>query len=136
MINSTAAFNSFTGVATICLSTSYGIPILVSILRGRKLVKDAPFSLGKFGMIINILTIFWIVLAIVLFCMPIAIPVTAAGMNYASVVFAGFTIISGAWYFIRGRKAFTGPPVESDVEPHAVAACTGEEVEKIQKESF
>lgn len=80
--------------------------------------------------------------------MPIAIPVTAAGMSeflvlytlgsgpnnpldYASVVFAGFTIISGAWYFIRGRKAFTGPPVESDVEPHAVAACTGEEVEKI-----
>lgn len=64
-INSTAAFNSFTGVATICLSTSYGIPILVSILRGRKLVKNAPFSLGKFGMIINILTIFWIVLAYV-----------------------------------------------------------------------
>lgn len=68
--------------------------------------------------------------------MPIAIPVTAAGMSefrvdfctpprfssnnyldYASVVFAGFTAISGAWYFIRGRKSFTGPPVESDVEP-------------------
>lgn len=65
MMNSTAAFNSFTGVATICLSTSYGIPILVSILRGRKLVKNAPFSLGKFGMVINILTIFWIVLAYV-----------------------------------------------------------------------
>lgn len=63
--HSTAAFNSFTGVATICLSTSYGIPILVSILRGRKLVKNAPFSLGKFGMVINILTIFWIVLAYV-----------------------------------------------------------------------
>ncbi|KAI5841447.1 GABA permease [Morchella snyderi] len=109
---STAAFNSFTGVATICLSTSYGLPILVSVLRGRKLVKNAPFSLGKFGMTINVLSIIWILLAIVLFCMPVAIPVTAPGMNYASVVFAGFTVVSAAWYFIRGRKAFKGPPID------------------------
>ena len=34
--------------------------------------------------------------------------------DYASVVFAGFTVISAGWYFIRGRKAFTGPPVVSD----------------------
>lgn len=50
---STAAFNSFTGVATICLSTSYGLPILVSVLRGRKLVATSSFSLGKFGFVIN-----------------------------------------------------------------------------------
>ena len=38
-------------------------------------------------------------------------------MNYASVVFAGFAAISIAWYFIRGRKTFTGPPVPQDVAP-------------------
>ncbi|OAL67336.1 GABA permease [Trichophyton rubrum] len=54
---SAAAFNSFTGVATICLSTS---------------------------------------------------------MNYASVVFAGFASISVVWYFVRARKAFTGPPMSMD----------------------
>ncbi|KAG9913912.1 hypothetical protein KCU98_g23269, partial [Aureobasidium melanogenum] len=37
-------------------------------------------------------------------------------MNYASVVFAGFAVISIVWYFIRGRKAFTGPPVPADVD--------------------
>lgn len=74
---STAAFNSFTGVATICLSTSYGLPILVNVLRGRKMVRESPFSLGKFGLAINILTICWIVLAVVLFCMPVSLPVTA-----------------------------------------------------------
>ena len=59
---STAAFNSFTGVATICLSTSYGIPILVSVVRGRKLVRHSSYSLGKFGFAINVLTLCWIVL--------------------------------------------------------------------------
>ncbi|KAH0103948.1 putative GABA permease, partial [Aureobasidium melanogenum] len=113
---STAAFNSFTGVATICLSTSYGLPILVSVLRGRKMVAHSSFSLGRFGMAINVLTICWIALAVVLFSMPVTLPVDPSTMNYASVVFAGFAVISIVWYFIRGRKAFTGPPVPADVD--------------------
>jgi amino acid transporter len=114
---SSAAFNSFTGVATICLSTSYGMPILISVLRGRKAVKHSSYSLGKFGYFINIATLCWIVLAVVLFCMPVSIPVEAPTMNYASVVFAGFAMISVIWYFVRGRKDFTGPPVPVDVAP-------------------
>lgn len=114
---STAAFNAFTGVATICLSTSYGIPILVNVLRRRQATQHASFSLGKFGYAINIATICWIVLAVVLFCMPVAIPVTATSMNYASVVFAGFFSVAVAWYFVSARKSFRGPPVVSDAGP-------------------
>jgi len=66
---STSAFNAFTGVATICLSVSYGIPILVNLIRGRQAVKHASFSLGRFGFAINAVTVvvsikdpfFWIV---------------------------------------------------------------------------
>ena len=113
---STAAFNSFTGVATICLSTSYGLPILVSVLRGRKMVAHSSFSLGRFGMAINVLTLCWIALAVVLFSMPVTLPVDPSSMNYASCVFAGFAAISVIWYFVRGRKVFTGPPVPADAD--------------------
>ena len=113
---STSAFNAFTGVATICLSVSYGIPILVSLIRGRKAVRHSSFSLGKFGFIINAVTVVWITLAIVLFCMPTAIPVTPVSMNYASVVFMGFASISVMYYVMKGRKVFTGPPVPADVD--------------------
>jgi len=118
---STAAFNAFTGVATLSLSASYGLPVLILLLRKRALVKGAPFSLGKFGYFINLVTVCWIALAIVIFCMPTAIPVTPNSMSnnphlmsllstdYASVVFAGFTSISALWYFVWGRKNFTGP---------------------------
>lgn len=51
-LGSSAAFNAFTGVATICLGASYGFPILCSVIRKRAPVKDAAFSLGKFGMAI------------------------------------------------------------------------------------
>ena len=125
---SSAAFNSFTGVATICLSISYGIPILVNVIRRRQLVKMSSFSLGKFGYAINIVTLVWICLATVLFCMPVSIPVEASSMNYASVVFAGFATISVAWYFIRGRKDFTGPPVPADMHPEEVGVVRGQSV--------
>ncbi|PQE24746.1 gaba permease protein [Rutstroemia sp. NJR-2017a WRK4] len=113
---STSAFNAFTGVATICLSVSYGIPILVNLIRGRQAVRHASFSLGRFGFFINAITVVWIALAVILFCMPTAIPVTPVSMNYASVVFVFFAAISVIWYIIRGRKEFSGPPVVSAEE--------------------
>lgn len=109
---SSAAFSSFTGVATICLATSYGLPILVSVIQGRKHLQHANFSLGRFGMIINITTLLWIVLSIFLFCMPTNLTgLDSSTMNYASAVFAGFATISLAWYFVWGRKNFSGPPI-------------------------
>ncbi|KAF8468437.1 putative gaba permease [Kalaharituber pfeilii] len=123
---STAAFTSFTGVATICLSTSYGAPILISLIRKREPVKDSPYPLGRFGAFINVLTICWICLATVLFCMPVSIPVTPQSMNYASVVFAGFTTISAGWYFIRGRKSFVGPRALKEVENKTPVEISGD----------
>ncbi|KAI7973503.1 hypothetical protein EIK77_004109 [Talaromyces pinophilus] len=122
---SSAAFNSFTGVATICLSTSYGVPILINVLRGRRAVKHSSFSLGRFGYAINITTIVWIVLAVVLFCMPVSLPVTPSTMNYASVVFAGFATISVVWYFVYARRHFTGPPVIADLVDEIGSDSTG-----------
>jgi amino acid transporter len=122
---STAAFNSFTGVATICLSTSYGLPILISMIRGRQDVKGSSYSLGRFGYVINGITIAWIVLAVALFCMPVTLPVTPESMNYASVVFAAFASISIFWYFIYARKHFTGPPVSSEEARAATDLMTG-----------
>ena len=111
---SSAAFNSFTGVATICLSTSYGVPVLVSLVRGREAVKASQYPLGRFGTAINVICIAWICLAVVIFCMPVSLPVTSGTMNYASVVFAGFAAIAFIWYFAHARNHFTGPPVAEE----------------------
>ncbi|RYP44228.1 hypothetical protein DL768_009292 [Monosporascus sp. mg162] len=128
---SSAAFSSFTGVATICLATSYGLPILVSVIRGRKDLKYASFSLGKLGFIVNITTLCWILLSIVLFCMPTTLTdLDASSMNYASVVFAGFASISVIWYFVWGRKHFTGPPVlQTEISGQSVGVVSGQDVE-------
>ncbi|MBE3049505.1 amino acid permease [Candidatus Bathyarchaeota archaeon] len=111
---SSAAFNSFTGVATICLSTSYGVPVLVNLIQRRKAVQNSPYPLGRFGTAINSICVVWICFAVVIFCMPVSLPVDAGTMNYASIVFAGFALIAILWYFLYARKNFKGPPVIRD----------------------
>ncbi|KAL1409320.1 hypothetical protein Q8F55_003301 [Vanrija albida] len=109
---SPAAFNAFSGVGVICLTSSYAVPILVSMIDGRQRVKTGQFYLGKLGWFLNIVAVAWSFLALPLFCMPALLPVTAASVNYAPVVFVAFVSISSAWYFFWGRKNYRGPPKE------------------------
>ncbi|KAL7625882.1 hypothetical protein AAE478_005106 [Parahypoxylon ruwenzoriense] len=108
---SSAAFNAFSGVGVIALTASYAAPIVVSLVDGRKTVSTGSFYLGSFGWFCNIVAISWSLLAIPLFCMPSTVPVVDPTlMNYASVVFIGFTVISVGYYFAHGRSHYQGPP--------------------------
>ena len=52
-----AAFNAFSGVGVICLTLSYAAPIFVSLITGRKQVKDGAFHLGMLGTFCNIVAL-------------------------------------------------------------------------------
>ncbi|KAE8357040.1 amino acid/polyamine transporter I [Aspergillus coremiiformis] len=110
---STAAFNAFSGVGVMFLTLSYACPIAVSlILRRRQDIKNCSFNLGPLGLFCNIVCLAWTLLAIPLFSMPTFKAVTRETMNYASVVFVGFFLISGAWYWAWGYENYAGPPAE------------------------
>ncbi|KAG2145448.1 amino acid transporter [Suillus bovinus] len=113
-LGSTAAFNAFVGVAVMCLGASYAMPVAMSLMNSRRDMHDAPFNLGRFGTVINAIAVLWIMFAMVLFSMPAVIPVTRVSMNYASVVFVGFGVISAVWYLINGRLNYTGPPTPEE----------------------
>jgi amino acid transporter len=113
-LGSTAAFNAFVGVAVMCLGASYAMPVAISLMNARRDMHDAPFTLGRFGTAINAVAVLWIMFSMVLFSMPAVIPVTKVSMNYASVVFVGFGVISAVWYLINGRFHYTGPPIPED----------------------
>ncbi|KAN0065331.1 hypothetical protein ACQY0O_001167 [Thecaphora frezii] len=133
---SAAAFSAFTGVTTICLSISYGIPIVIAMLRGRTMLKDAPYSLGRFGYAINGVTFVWIILATVLFCMPTTKEVTASTMNYASVVFAFFVACSAAWWFAWGRHFYVGPVGASEMYEAQSHTLDGEKAKRAEATSL
>ncbi|KAG0702111.1 amino acid transporter [Suillus ampliporus] len=113
-LGSSAAFNAFAGVAVMCLGASHAMPVAISLLNGRKDMHDAPYNLGRFGTVINAVAVLWNVFTIVLFSMPSVIPVTKVSMNYASVVFVGFGVVSAVWYMINGRFYYIGPPIPEE----------------------
>lgn len=115
-LGSSAAFNAFNGSGVIFLTLSYVIPVAISFFSGRKSLSAGKYDLGLFGAFCNVISIAWCLFAIPLFSMPSALPVTLSSMNYASVVFVGGLAISFAWYYIRGRKSYSGPQITETTE--------------------
>jgi amino acid transporter len=105
-LGSTSAFTAFVSVGVIALAVSYAIPIGISFLWNKRVeVSQARWNCGPvIGPVANVLALVWIAFEVVLFSMPTALPVTAITMNYASVVFVGFGVISAFWYFAYARK--------------------------------
>ncbi|KIR26742.1 GabA permease [Cryptococcus deuterogattii 99/473] len=109
-LGSSSAFNAFLNVGIIGVDLAYGMPIAISLCSGRKLVKDAPWYTGFLGKVCNIISVLWISFSLVLFSMPIAIPVDAVSANYAPLVLVFFMGFSALWYIIQARKVYKGPP--------------------------
>jgi amino acid transporter len=80
-LGSSAAFNAFVGVAIICLQACYAMPVLISLASGRRHMVDAPFNLGPWGFVLNVIAVLWTSFQLVLFSMPAVIPVTRQSMS-------------------------------------------------------
>ncbi|PYH40614.1 putative amino acid permease [Aspergillus saccharolyticus JOP 1030-1] len=112
-LGSTSTFTAFVSVSTNALSVAYAIPIALSLLHRRREVSRAPWTCGPvWGPLINVVSLAWIGLGLVLFSLPTALPVSPASMNYAAVVLVGLWGLAAVWFGIHGRKVYKGPPLE------------------------
>jgi hypothetical protein len=72
-------------------------------------VRGSTFKLRKFGYIVNILSVFMIVLTCIILCFPPSINISIQSMNYSIVAFVIFTISIWLGYIFWGRENFVGP---------------------------
>lgn len=124
-LGSTSAFNAITSASVVALGLSYGIPIMINCLRGRKqLPPTRTFILPEwFGWTINLMGIAFVMVTTVLFVFPPELPVTGSNMNYCIVAFAIVFIISMIQWFVDGRKNYTGP--KANLEESMLVAING-----------
>ena len=98
--------------ATTFLFPSYIIPIgcvLLKRIRGEPL-PPRRWSLGRFGMLINILSLLYLLPIFVFTFFPLAIPVVNETMNWTIVVYGVMITIVIVFYLLYGRFNY-GPPV-------------------------
>jgi amino acid transporter len=115
-LGSSSAFNAIVSASVVCLGVSYGIPIAINCLRGRRMLPPTrAFILPEwFAWTINLMGVAFVIVTTVLFVFPPALPVTGSNMNYCIVAFAIVFIISIVQWFVDGRKNYTGPKVDFD----------------------
>lgn len=119
-------FGSYTGFATvIAIATqgfyvSYAIPLAARILArftGRARVLPGPYSLGKYGIWLNLVGFLFLAFATVTFNFPSIAPVNKDNMNYTSAAVGLIGLVSLLTWIFDGRKNFTGP--QNGVVVHA-----------------
>ncbi|KAL6824596.1 amino acid/polyamine transporter I [Trichoderma sp. SZMC 28015] len=111
-LGSSSAFNAIISASVVTLDLSYGLPIAVNCLQGRRKLPERKWVLPSwFGWTADIISLSYIALTTVLFVFPPVLPVTGSNMNYCIVAFAIIIAISLFQWIIDGRKNFTGPRV-------------------------
>lgn len=87
------------GSAVTVNNIAYYIPILTNLLTGRRNMYKGAFHMGKWGFLVNIVTLCWLTFAIVFFSFPYSMPVEVANMNYTCVVVGSLPILIIGWWF-------------------------------------
>lgn len=118
-IGSTTALGAIMALTTSSLLISYLIPIAMMVIRrlqqggtsqsGRGKIVFGPWTLGRWGLFINIYAIIFGLFVAIFVPFPSAIPVTVENMNYSGPVFVGFLLIILIDWLLRGRGRYTGP---------------------------
>ncbi|KAM0303998.1 hypothetical protein ACHAPM_003576 [Fusarium culmorum] len=104
---SSTTLDAILSVSTIALTISYAIPIAVLMIVGRdKLPSGGEFGLGRFGPVLNTISIIYTVITTVFFFFPGSPNPAIADMNFAIAVFGILLIISLGFWFVKGNKSF------------------------------
>lgn len=110
-IGSTTALTAMFALTTSTLYVSYLIPIVLLVMK--RLRKDhiafGPWTLGRWGLPVNIFAILFGILVCIFVPFPTILPVTAQNMNYCGPVFGGLMILLPFYWRIKGRHTFKGP---------------------------
>jgi len=110
-IGSTVAFNAIGSLAVSALLGTYIISFTCLILRRVRGVPLPPrrWTLGRFGIFVNIGALLFLVWVWVFVFFPISIPVTLSTMNWNSLMFGGTMIFAIFYYLLVGRRTYTAP---------------------------
>ncbi|KIX04900.1 uncharacterized protein Z518_05771 [Rhinocladiella mackenziei CBS 650.93] len=110
-LGSSVALNAINSLGGVSILTSYFITISCLVwrrLRGPPLPPHR-WSLGKYGLYINIAALIFLTPVWFFAFWPLATPVTAESMNWSSTMFGGTIIIAVLYYIFGARHVYSGP---------------------------
>jgi amino acid permease (GABA permease) len=111
-LGSYAAIAGVFNICAIALDWSYCIPIACKLLFGK--FEPGPWNMGVFGKFVNAWACLWTLFVSIIFILPTVRPVTAQTMNYAAVFLVFILACAAIFWYISGRKNYSGPVIEAE----------------------
>jgi choline transport protein len=110
-LGSYQAFEAFVGSFVVLTTLSYLAALIPFLCHGRASVAPGPFFIrGPLGFVVNAVSCLFMLVWLVFYCFPYAVPTSVEEMNYSSLMAGGLTILIGLWWFWVEKK-YKGPPV-------------------------
>jgi choline transport protein len=119
-IVSTTAFNALISLVVASFYSNFLLAagvMLYKRLSSTEEIQYGPFKLGRAGVPVTILAMMYSVIGTFFSFWPPAMQVTAASMNWSSVVFVGSLLLSLVFWFTHGRVLYAGPIMEISSAP-------------------
>ena len=115
-IGSTVAFHAFTGLVIAGFYSCFLVVAILLLIKRLTHQDDSlrwgPFRLGRFGVPVNVFSIIYSIIGIFFSFWPPSIDPSPAKMNWSITVYGGVLIFCLCFWFVHGRKVYTGPIVE------------------------
>lgn len=96
------------------------MPLLSRIIAhfsGKKTRLEGPYSLGRWGIVLNIIGFVFLAFVAIIANLPTLKPVDSENMNYTSAATGLIMIVSLIFWLVTGRKQFTGPDDGNLLQP-------------------
>lgn len=104
------AFQSIISGGGVSLQLGYVTPVIVVLIRGRKVLPARPyFDLGRWGYIINIISVCWSLLIITMYLSPLYVPITLENiswMNWSCIIVGATIIFAGLHWLFSARHKY------------------------------
>ncbi|KAL8724690.1 MAG: hypothetical protein Q9181_006713 [Wetmoreana brouardii] len=112
-LGSYAAIAGVFNVTAIALDWSYCIPIFCKMVFGQ--FEPGPWHMGKFSFWVNGYALLWTFFVTIIFILPTVRPVAGDTMNYAIAFLGAILICAAIFWYISGKKSYSGPLIEAEV---------------------
>jgi len=109
--NAVYAVSFWSAVLLLALMSTYMLSIgcvALKRIQGEPL-PPARWSLGRYGLAINLFAFFYSGFAVIFSCFPSTLPVDTSTANWAPAVWVGVIGLSAVTYVLHGKKHFTPP---------------------------
>ncbi|KAH6616048.1 amino acid permease-domain-containing protein [Chaetomium sp. MPI-SDFR-AT-0129] len=116
VLGPSTVLNAMFGAGSFFFLNSYGIPIALLLIRGRKsLPESRSFHLGRFGLFVNLLSLGYLAVLCVIINFPTFIPVVPSTMNWTCACIGVCSLITvGNW--VLARRSYQPPkPLYGDL---------------------